>query len=133
VKSRVSASNVQARAGFKIRANPNNEHTLKNIVVMLAVPPDVDAENVKMSRKGGVWEELKRTLSWRIDELEPGKALEIQAQFSLLDKVDKPPKFPVLVRCDYPSLFSGVELTVDEGSSVKMKLNESARILHRKV
>jgi hypothetical protein len=113
---------------------------MNNIIIMMAVPPDVDGENVKTSRKGGSWEELKRTLCWSVDELQPGKALEIQAQFALLEgggMNNRVPKFPVLVRCDYPALFSTLEVSnvyQDEQSSpIKIKLDTSARILHRKV
>ena len=145
IKSRVRASQEYARVGFKIRANPTNDSSMKNIIVMMAVPPDVDGEHVKTSRKGGSWEELKRTLCWSVDEIEAGKALEIQAQFNLLEggnmnttnNNNRVPKFPVLVRCDYPSLFSSLELSNeyhDEQSiPIRIKVSTSARILHRKV
>jgi hypothetical protein len=132
VKSRVSAVDTNVRLGFKVRANPSNEIPLKSIVILLAVPPDVNGADCKMSRKGS-WEELKRTLCWRVEQLVPGQALEIQAQFSLLEASDKEPKFPVLVRCDYPSIFSDVELSTDEESHVKANVTKSTRILHRKV
>lgn len=140
IKSRVRASQQFARVGFKIRANPTNESSMKNITIMMAVPPDVDGENVKTSRKGASWEELKRTLCWAVDELQPGKALEIQAQFTLLEggaANNRIPKFPVLVRCDYPVLFTSLELSSDylKDTTVPININlhTSARILHRKV
>jgi hypothetical protein len=105
---------------------------MTNMVIMLAIPPDVDGENCKMSRKGGSWEELKRTLTWSVDGLEPGEALEIQAQFPLTEESEKEPKFPVLVRCDYPAIFSNVEVSA-KGGSIQMKLSTSGRVLHRKV
>lgn len=111
---------------------------------MMAVPPDVDKENMKTSRKGASWEELKRTLTWFVDELlEPGMALEIQAQFGLLEgsftsSGNWEHKFPVLVRCNYPSLFSMLELSSeyqqDETSvPIQLEVITSSRILHRKV
>ena len=99
---------------------------------MLAVPPGVEGESCKMSRKGGSWEELKRTLTWFVDFLKPGEALEIQAQFSLLEESDKVPTFPVLVRCDYPMIFSNIEVSIKE-DTVQMKLSMTGRVLHRKV
>lgn len=116
---------------------------MKHITIMMAIPPDVDGETVKTSRKGGSWEELKRTLCWSIDELEPGKALEIQAQFALLKAGNgattnsRIPKFPVLVRCDYPLPFSTIQLSTEyrdeESIPIKIQLSTSSRILHRKV
>ena len=114
--------------GFKIRANPSNEQTLKNLVVLLAVPPDINGEDCRMSRKEGKWDELKRTISWVVPELEKGKALEFQAQF-LNDTPERTPKFPVLVRCDYDQLFSGLRVQTEGELQLKM----SSRILHRKV
>lgn len=99
---------------------------------MLAVPPDVNGEHCKMSRKGGSWEELKRTLTWCVDSLEPGEALEIQAQFPLLEESEKGPKFPVLVRCEYPLIFSNVEVSTNE-DEIQVNLTTSGRVLHRKV
>lgn len=109
------------------------------MVILLAVPPYVKGETVKMSRRGGVWDEMKRTISWNVEQLEPGEALEVQVQFESLDMGggDRAPKFPLLVRAECPLLFSSVELKSDFSeelpSSVEMKLNSSGRILHRKV
>jgi hypothetical protein len=100
----------------------------------MAVPPDVDGEHCKMSLKGGNWDELKRILSWAVDSLNPGQAIEIQAQFPQNDDAvsnDKEPKFPVLVRFDYPVLFSTV--TVVSDGSINIDLSKSSRVLHRKV
>jgi hypothetical protein len=103
------------------------------MVVILAVPPDVHGENCKMSRKGGSWEELKRTMTWCVDSLDPGEALEIQAQFPMLEDSEKGAKFPVLVRCDYPALFSNVTVATKEGAAVQLQLSLSGSVLHRKV
>lgn len=128
----MSASKEFARVGFKIRTNPNNGHSVTNLVILLAIPPDVDGENCKLSRKGGSWEELKRTLNWRVDSLGPGDALEIQAQFPLLEETEKGPRFPLLVRCEYPIHFSHLELCTGD-DAVQLKLNMTGGIIHRKV
>lgn len=124
-----------ARVGFKIRANPSNKHSISNAVVLLAVPPDVDGENCKMSRKGGSWDELKRAMSWYVDFLHPGEAIEIQAQFPVINanESEKGRQFPLLVRCDFPTLFSNLTLTVNDQSSFRINMNSVERILHRKV
>lgn len=137
VKSRVQNSDNITRVGFKIRANPSNEGPLQRLVVMMAVPPFIAGHTVKMSRRGGVWDEMKRTLTWLVDRLDPGEALEIQAQFEANTTSNQPAQFPVLVRGDYPTLFSTVELREDFhdalSSPFKMELRESSRVLHRKV
>ena len=121
-----------ARVGFKIRANPNNSDALMEMVIMIAVPPDVDGSRCKMSRKGGSWDELKRTLTWCVESLAPGEALEIQAQFPLMEESSRVLKFPVLVQCQYASLFSNVTVA-SKDSNVRLALSTSGQILHRKV
>ncbi len=94
-----------------------------------------------MSRKGGVWDEMKRTICWTVEKLEPGEVLEIQAQFQSgkkqnLAQVDL--NFPVLVRADVPRLFSGLNVSTEytedpESAPVKSHVSQCTRILHRKV
>jgi hypothetical protein len=128
--------------GFKIRANPSNEFPLARIMIMLAVPPNMEGKSVRMSRQGGLWDEMKRTIAWSVEKLEPGEALEIQAQFlsrdgGVMPASDRSPKFPVLVRCDYPKLFSSVEILSDYVDSlftpVRIRLSSTSLVLHRKV
>jgi hypothetical protein len=101
----------------------------------------MDGQSVRMSMQGGVWDEMKRTIAWSVPRLDPGKALEIQAQFLSVDGAvpvnDRTPTFPVLVRCDSPRLFSSVEVLSDYVDSlsapVRTRLSTSSRVLHRKV
>ena len=162
VKSRVQITDDLSRVGFKIRANPSNTAALNNMVILVAVPPFVQGESVKMSRKGGVWDEIKRTICWTLQKLDPGEVLEIQAQFqsgNLQNLSDVNLQFPVLVRADVPYSFSGVGISTDydhhrqpatksggggggacddgEGSAssntIKHTVTRCTRILHRKV
>jgi hypothetical protein len=146
VKSRVQSTRNHSRVGFKVRANPTNVGPLKHIVIMLAIPPHVNGRSGKLSRMGGLWDELKRTVSWTIPELLPGEAIEIQAQFETLGNTNDTstgshghnPKFPILVRCDYQSILSSVELIIDAyhdalSKPVMVDTEKSSRILHRKV
>ena len=99
-------------------------------------------ETVAMSRKGGLWNEMQRTISWTIPKLDPGENLEIQSQFECAN-VDNviTPKFPVLLRCDdTEGLFSGLELraipnhdSVEGANSVEMNLMHNSRLLYRKI
>lgn len=137
VKTRVQNGERSNRVGFKIRSNPSNQYNLTRIVMMMAVPPHVDGESVKMSRQGGIWDEIKRTLSWFVEKLAPGAAIEIQAQFSNVEGKESTATFPILVRTEYPVLYSAVQITTDFQDSsctpIRMDLNESGRLLHRKI
>ena len=133
IKTKVGVTNGHTRVGFKIRSNPHLDFVLRDVVIVLAVPPDVDGERSRLSRPGGSWEELKRTVVWRVDEIAPGEALEIQAQFPLVEPTSsKTPRFPVLVRCSYSTLFCGMEIeTADQSQPIRVE--ESGIVLHRKV
>ncbi|GAX19924.1 hypothetical protein FisN_1Lh607 [Fistulifera solaris] len=138
VKSRVQQSREHTRVGFKIRANPSNQFPLYQIMIIMAVPPNMDGESVRLSRPGGVWDEMKRTIAWSIKYLQPGEALEIQAQFSSMDgNGQRSGSFPILVRTEYPRLFSAVEVVNEYWDAVtpaiQLETACAGRLLHRKV
>ena len=112
----------------------------------------MDGENVTMSRKGGVWDEMKRTLIWTFQKLDPGEIVDIQAQFKCNTEGGLSQshahvagggdgfgsfKFPVLARCNGDTNFSKIDMNSDyndDGSSpVGLELERSATILYRKV
>ncbi len=131
---------------MKVRTNPSNDSPSFDLAILLAVPPGIQGETVRMSRQGGVWDGMKRTVTWTVEQLNPGEVLEVQAQFETIaaskngkdvEALLRTPKFPVLVRCDTVNLFSEIEITADYSddlsSRIKMDLSKSIRILHRKV
>jgi hypothetical protein len=127
-----------SRVGIKIRANPSNLYCLNRVAIVLAVPPMADLSTAKTSRSSGVWDEMKRTIVWTEEALEPGRAIEIQAQFNIIDSMSSSSNsFPVLVRCEFPALFSSVEVVEESQSDrdvpVDIRVFPSGRVLHRKV
>ena len=100
----------------------------------MAVPPDVEGEKCKMSVKGGSWNEMKRTLTWLIKELAPGKSIEIQAQFPTVNNatMSLAPKFPILIKAVYTGLYS--EISVESADAdCDVKVRTSTCLLHREV
>ena len=64
--------------------------------MLLAIPPDVDGETMKMNvsgseegRGGGRWDPMKRVIVWTWDGLECGETKEVQLQFQYLGGVVK--------------------------------------------
>jgi hypothetical protein len=148
VKRKINVLPGFVRVGFKVRTNPHNTSSLQSLYIVMAVPPQVEGEKCKMSIKGGSWNEMKRTLTWLVKELAPGKALEVQAQFPTVvgnDHMDAAtvtggatmslvaePKFPILVKAIYQGLYS--ELIVDcADAGYEMKVRTTGCLLHRKV
>lgn len=142
VKNKVLVEGDRCRVGIKVRSNPANQRHLTQVAILMAVPPDIRGESVKLTRQGGVWDGMKRIVAWPIDRgLAPGELIEIQAQFSFVSPTagfPRPlPTFPILVRCDGSNdQFSDVQLCTDmheSRPSINMSLTRTVRIIHRKV
>jgi len=141
VKTKVQVAKQHCRLGIKIRSNPERMQSLIHVAIIIAIPPDVHGESVRLSRNGGVWDSMKRIVTWSVETLGPGELLEIQAQFEFVggeSSLSRSPKFPVLVRCDSPKeQFSNIEFSSDftdqSSSPTKLSFVQSVRIMHRKV
>ena len=140
LKTKIQKQEKKCRVAIRIRANPNNPHNLNKIAILMVLPPDVDGARVTMSRADGVWDELKRTVSWTIMKLPPGELIDVQAQFRYAKGVPRSAatKFPVIVSCEKNhDLFSRINLSADyndEGScKVNLRLKRWSKVLYRKV
>jgi len=132
----------------KLRSNPLNAVNIRNVVLLLAVPPDVNGDTMKMSRKDGMWDAMKRIVVWSEPEMKSGKTFFVQLQFEFFtfesgkneenypDNI--PPKFPIFVRCD--GIMDQLStIGVDIGSSndeilssrIKVIVFKSYRLYHR--
>lgn len=83
------------RMGIRIRANPGNSYILTNIVIMMIVPPDIQyiqqheqqheqsqqQQEISTSSFNGMWDDLKRSLSWTVLKLVPGQVMDVQCHF----------------------------------------------------
>lgn len=141
LKTKVHQKSDRCRLGVRIRANPQSTSALKDLVVLIIVPLGFDGENVTMSRRGGIWNDLKRSLLWNIRTLDPGETIDIQAQFKTTNPErgsgEESQKFAVMARCKGDTSFSKIRLDTDfreDGSSpVGIDLERSTTILYRKV
>eukprot|EP00526_Cylindrotheca_closterium_P016685 CAMPEP_0113630856 /NCGR_PEP_ID=MMETSP0017_2-20120614/16034_1 /TAXON_ID=2856 /ORGANISM="Cylindrotheca closterium" /LENGTH=330 /DNA_ID=CAMNT_0000541341 /DNA_START=1 /DNA_END=990 /DNA_ORIENTATION=- /assembly_acc=CAM_ASM_000147 len=125
LKTKVKRTGMQCQVGIRIRANPKNRRPLEKMVIMMVIPPDINGNSAVMSRKGGLWDDLKRILSWTHDKLHAGEFIDIRAQFQCADLgADATTTLPILVRCDGRSLFSRIEFSTENsnGSTRPVKL-----------
>ena len=140
MKTKSNRKNDRCQLGVRVRANPQNSYVLRDIAILIVVPPDLDGENITMSRKGGVWDEMKRTLVWKILKLDPGEIVDIQSQFhstGMEGGVAGETKFPLLAKCNGDTSFSKIDLntdfTEDGENPVDIDLERTATILYRKL
>ena len=103
----------------------------------MVVPPDVNGETASMSRKGALWDGMKRTLLWTHKRLQAGEMIDIRTQFQCVDGGNTTTSsFPILTRCDGKSLFSRLELNSDytdnESFPVTLFVEQRSRLIYRK-
>ena len=144
VSVKVRVAGKFCRVGVKIRSNPTNRQQIQNAVVLIAVPPDISGESMKMSSKGGVWDPMKRVIIYKCDQMESGETLDVQLQFEyfapLIDETEVAnlPRFPVLVRCEgADDQLSNVELkvggTVEGKQYYQLDIDKAYKLFHRKI
>ena len=156
VHSKVRIAGRFCRVGVRIRSNPSNRCPMSGVTLLLSVPQGIDGETVKMSRKGGVWDPMKRIVVWDVPSLGIGDTVEVQSQFEFTSRSTEKdsegsnlgtvarsqgalhqPKFPLLVRCSVlDDQLSAVGIDInnkDEISTVRVNLERSFRVLHRRI
>jgi hypothetical protein len=126
--------------GIRIRANPHNRYNLAEVAIIMIVPLDFDGSSVIMSRKDGVWDAMKRSLTWIIQQLAPGEIIDIQSQFKSIEGVttsETSSKFPVLARSTGQTTFSRIDMNSEyakDGSvPVDIDVQRSCTVLYRKI
>lgn len=113
--------------------------SLHDFVVIVAVPFAVDGDSVKMPSPRGTFDQIRRTITWRVPYLpkEGQSPLKFIAQFNLAVDVseDELLKFPLMVSCNGEGLCelpSGVDIDLLEApSDVVIKLSRQLRLIHR--
>ena len=140
MKKKVSTAGNIVRVAIQIQENPQSRiyvDTLKGFLIVLSVPPEIDGKSATMPLPRGDWDELKRTVTWRIPFMPEDAPLQLLAQF----KVDKSFRrcsvqdlsLPVLLSCygtDIGNFPSGIALQI-KSSEVKIKTAMQFHLVNR--
>lgn len=93
----------RCQVAVQIRSNLNNVGNLKEITLAVAVPPTVIGKSIHVvpGPGNGEYDDLRRVLCWKMNELDHGSSILFSAEASVTSKllIDELPKFPVLLRC----------------------------------
>ena len=138
LKTKVHQEESSCKLGIRLRANPRNSRPLTKICVIVVVPPDLNGYSVQMTRKGGKWDDMKRTLTWIFDGLAPGESIDIQAVFAnVQDGQAIERRFPIMLQCHGDELFSKVQVhaykILEASRPLRVDLTPRATIIFRKV
>jgi hypothetical protein len=140
VERKVSVHGNVCRVAVQVRSKLTNSGDLEDFTIAVAVPEKVNGGTVKVVHGHGVWDELKRTIKWKVDKLQKGSSFMIAAQAELWSPIVASEKhtitFPVLLRCSSScDQVSSVKFQAYEAeghpASVSCSCIYSFRLLHR--
>jgi len=131
-----------------LRVNPRNKSALHNLAILMSIPDAFNGQTSLVSPVGATgdsglvkhnWDEMKRLLTWSVEELQSGEVREFKASLLIatstaqnesvvLDADD----FPIMLRYDSEGcLLSSISLGVKELSVDCVK--HQYRVYHREI
>ena len=141
MERKVSVHGNVCRVAVQVRSKLTNLGDLEDFTIAVAVPERVKGSTVKVVHGDGVWDELKRTIKWKVERLPKGSSFMIAAQAQLWSPIastgDKQTiRFPVLLRCSSScDKVSSVEFQATEAeghpAAISSTSFHSFRLLHR--
>lgn len=136
VERKVTVAQTSCRIAIQVRSKLTNLGNMEEFSVVVAIPERVDGSTIEVVRGDGEWNELKRTIKWKLPLLNKGESFMVSASCDLWKEVEDDIRFPVLLRCG-SSADQISDITCDayedelHPSSLNANLSKSFRLLHR--
>ena len=84
VQAKAAIKENKCRVIVQIRSNLSNVGDLSNFTIIVAIPTTLVAETVKVTKgDNGVWDSLKRIVTWKIGHLPHGESCLVSAEADL--------------------------------------------------
>jgi hypothetical protein len=138
VERKVTVHDTSVRVAIQVRSKLTNQGDMKDFTIAVAIPERVDGESIQILRGLGTWDELKRTVKWKLDSLDKGESFMVSAQAKLWTPLDDGEQvaFPAMLRCTSAADQIGsidFQATGADGypASVTSSTAHSFRLLHR--
>jgi hypothetical protein len=139
LERKVTVHDTSVRVAIQVRSKLTNQGDMKDFTIAVAIPERVDGASIQILRGEGTWDELKRTVKWKLDSLDKGESFMVSAQAQLWNPLgDGEPEvtFPVMLRCTSAADQIGsidFQATEADGhpASVTSSTAHSFRLLHR--
>lgn len=154
MERKITRNGIRVRIAVQIRSRLDNLGDMKDMTILVAVPEKVNGDTIQLTRGGnhnsttttsnnnnnGVWDDLKRTITWKFPNLVKGQSELVVAEAELwhppaADEDETP--FPVMFRCSSTSdSITSLDWKVAQVSGSPSHLTAAAikrdfRILHR--
>lgn len=103
LERKISIKEKTCRISIQVRSKLANKGDLKDLSIAIAVPMEVDGESISILRgDDGIYDELRRIVHWRLDELKRGESLMVAAEAHLWERPAKDSNlnFPVILRAN---------------------------------
>lgn len=136
LERKVMISGTSCRVAVQVRSKLSNVGNLHDFTIAVAIPEAVNGDSIQIVRGDGSYDELKRTIHWKLPELERGNSFMVSAQLNLWEEA-REVSFPVMLRCTSQSDQIGeyqdfaVAAAEQHPSSVTYTTQHSFRLLHR--
>lgn len=102
MERKIIRNGTRVRIAVQIRSRLDNQGDMKDLTILVAVPEKVNGSTIQVQRGQGCYDELQRTIKWKIPHLIKGQSELVVAEADLWKAPqsgeDETP-FPVMFRC----------------------------------
>lgn len=89
------------RIAVQVRSRLDNLGDMKDLTILVAVPEKINGSTIDITRGTGAWDDVKRTIKWKVPHLIKGESTLVIAEAELWNMPtvdDDETPFPVLFR-----------------------------------
>ena len=137
MERRVTRKGDIVQVAVQVRSKLTNLYDLTDLSITLALPDPVIGEDVEVNVGEGVYEEVKRIITWKLSALQKGDSFMVSVRCLVNDDADDASlKFPIILRCsslDQISTgeFNAVEATGYPAALSSEVISRTFRLIHR--
>ncbi|GAX19882.1 hypothetical protein FisN_1Lh651 [Fistulifera solaris] len=138
LERKVTVQEKSVRIAIQVRSKLSNLGKMEDFSIALAIPERIDGNSVEVVRGEGQYDELKRTVIWKLASLNKGESFMVSANANLWTVLglDEDVQFPVILRCSssadhISSLDVQVTECAEHPASLTTQKIHSFQLLHR--
>ena len=138
LERKVTVQDKSVRIAIQVRSKLSNLGNMEDLSIALAIPERVDGSSVEVVRGEGRYDELKRTIIWKLSSLNKGESFMVSAHANLWVALapEEDAQFPVILRCSSSAdHISSLDVQVSESAEYPASLTShkahSFQLLHR--
>ena len=125
------------QVAVQVRSKLTNLYDLTDLSITLALPDPVIPEDVEVNVGEGLYEAMKRVITWKLSALQKGDSFMVSARCVVNEGAkDSELKFPVILRCSSldqisTGAFSAIEAPGYPASLNSEVISRTFRLIHR--